>query len=211
MPVETTWEWLIEMLGAVVSHALLGGGVILFGVAFGFREGGLTERFHVRVLIWWMEHVLRPLLATRSWVLRAAGIALNNSVVCLAMVAAGMLGLVVWAVVAVVGFSLGIALRLLITGMGEYPDDDGGMTPGRRVLVTVGMGLNLLEVPAILLCSGLGLAQGALWQAISTPEAFGLFGWIALPVLAVAAAGEALWMHVCPLPNWNRPDRSQGP
>ncbi len=210
MPVETTWGWLVETLGAVVSHALFGGGVIVFGVALGWHEGGLTGRFHVRALIWWMEHVLRPLLTTRSWGLRAASIAVNNSLVCVSMVAAGVLGPVVWVVVTAVGFSLGIALRLLITGMGDSPAENKDVTSGRRTLAVVGMGLNMLEVPAILLCSGLGLAQSALWPAISTQEAFGLFGWIAFPVLVVAAAGEALWMHVTPLPNWNRPDSSEG-
>jgi hypothetical protein len=154
----------------------------------------------VRAVAWWLEHVVRPLMASRSWLRRATIIAANNSLVCLLLVLVGSLGSIAWAAVACVGVSLGIALRLMLPEDVPEEEDAEEAAPAQRRSVAegVGLALNLLEIPAIAISAGLSLGQGAMASATTLPTGIWLFAWVVLPLLIVAAAGEALWMSVNP-------------
>jgi hypothetical protein len=56
----------------------------------------------------------------------------------------------------------------------------------------------MLEPPAILISAGLSLAQGAMPADLSTTAVWSTFAHIVLPLLALAAAGEATWMSIWP-------------
>ena len=95
MCLECTWNAL-----ALWREALAGGVVILVGFGLGWRLGASEGGWPVRIVRWWLEHVVRPLVRSRSWSRRAATIAANNSGVCAAMVVSGAAGHVAWLVVA---------------------------------------------------------------------------------------------------------------
>lgn len=172
--------------------------MILAATAVGWWVGRRPERWAVWAVSWWLRHVVRPLLACRSWARRTATIAMNNSLICAAMVALGAWGPVAWLAVGAVGLGLGIALRLLLA---SPPEPEGATAPpsrGQRVAGVFGVALNLLEVPAIALSAGLCLAQAAMSPVIDWTPAWHIFGAVVLPALLIAAAGEALWMGVYP-------------
>ena len=185
-----------DQVVAVLPHALVGTVLMIACAALGWWEGGVRRRRAVRVISWWLARVICPLIAIRSWSGRTAIIVLNNSTVCAVLVLMGMLGRVAWLGVAVVGASLGIALRLLCEEPTlEFPNDKTH-PKGRRLWAGIGIALNLLEVPAIMLNTGLSLAQGALFDTISSAAAWELFAVFVLPTLVIAAAGESLWMGI---------------
>ena len=183
-----------EKVPGLISHCLLGSGLILIGVALGWWEGQRRERWPARIVSSWLHHVVRPLLANCSWLRRATTIAANNALICFVMVTVGAVPPIAWLAVAAVGFGLGVALRLMLPSAPEPAAGTERPTRWRRVTVAVGVALNLLEVPAIALSAGLCLAQKALSPAIEGDEAWQVFAVIVLPVLVIAAAGEALWM-----------------
>ena len=133
-------------------------------------------------------------------------IALNNLTVCAVMTAGGSLGPLAWLAVAGVGFSLGIALRLLL-GENELPAEGAvSARGGSRLAAGLGLALNLLEPPAILLAGGLTLAQKALWPFLSAAWAWCVFLCVVAPLLVLAAAGESLWMGILrPVPGPSGP------
>lgn len=191
---------------SVWRESLAGGATIVVSVGVGWRIGRGRRSLPVRVVRWWLAHVVDRVTSSRTWLGAAALIALNNSLICAAVVAAGSLGYVVWAAVGGVGLALGIALRRMISV--AIPEQHEGRAPGSRgrVRQAVGMTLNLLEVPAILLSAGLGLAQGALSSAVDPATAMRAFGLIVVPLLAIGAVGEGLWMTVGPkLPRFSLP------
>ena len=187
-----------EKLPGLIPHCLLGSGLILAAVALGWWEGRRCERWPARMVSWWLRHVVRPLLAGCSWIRRTITIVANNALICFVMVTLGAVQPVAWLAVAAVGLGLGIALRLMLLSPPEPAAEIERPTRWRRVTAAVGVGLNLLEVPAIALSAGLCLAQKALSPAIEGEEARRVFGTIVLPMLVIAAAGEALWMGVYP-------------
>lgn len=191
MCLECTWNAL-----ALWREALAGGVVILVGFGLGWRLGASEGGWPVRIVRWWLEHVVRPLVRSRSWSRRAATIAANNSGVCAAMVVSGAAGHVAWLVVAGVGLGSGIALRLMLPSVGSEERTEEPAAPRRSLLMTVGFALNALEVPAILMSAGLSLAQGAMSLETNLSDALGVFGFVIVPLLMISAAGEALWMTV---------------
>ena len=96
--------------------------------------------------------------------------------------------------VAGLGVSLGIALRLL----SEIPDVPGGhcLSLGKwaKRRVAIGMGLNLLEPPAIMLAIGLSLGQQP--ASLTPGVVWGTFAAWIIPLTLLAAAGESLWLGV---------------
>ena len=92
------------------------------------------------------------------------------------------------------GMSLGIALRLL-SSMDDEPLGSQATTSPRQWLVNVGVALNMLEPPAIIVALGLAFGrQSASLSAASTWQAFAV---LVVPALLFAAAGEALWIGEC--------------
>jgi len=139
-------------------------------------------------------------MASRTWSRRAAIIAANNSLICAAMVLLGALGRAAWFGVVAVGLGLGIALRLMSDAWSSADEDteDRLRVSQIRFRMALGVGLNLLEVPAIMLSAGLSLAQGAMSSTLDLPGALAAFSLVALPLLVVSAAGESLWLTACP-------------
>jgi hypothetical protein len=116
--------------------------------------------------------------------------------VCVGVVLLGALGPLAWLAVAGVGLAFGLALRLLID-LPETQAFEPPKTPQRKLLMRIGLALNMLEPPAILLAAGLSLAQGARGGDISLGTGLAVFAQIVLPLLILAACGEALWLTAC--------------
>ncbi len=169
---------------------------MLVAATGGWRVACPAHRWPARLVRRWIDRVVRPLLASRFWGRRTAGIALNNTAICAAMTAAGSLGLLAWVAVAGVGLSLGIGLRLLLAEDPFLGENTRPPRAGRRLIAGLGLSLNLLEPPAILLAGGLTLAQKALWPFLPASLAWCAFLWAVVPLLLLAAAGESLWMGI---------------
>jgi hypothetical protein len=198
----------LEIARSVWREALVGGAVIVVGTAFGWRLGASQGVPYVRAVAWWVDHVVGPLVASRAWVFRTVIIALNNATVCAVVVILGPLGALAWLGVGLLGLSLGIALRLMSSeaSLEDREAEAPQRTQSDRIIESVGLALNLLEVPAIMLSAGLGLAQGALSSRVDFVTALHVFGVIAVPLLVISAGGESLWMGRHPdLPGlWRR-------
>lgn len=188
----------LHSLFLVWRESLVGGAVVIGFTLAGWRIGGVRDRRLVHVVAWWLQHVVGPLLASRSWARRAAIIAANNSLICAATVALGALGHIAWLGVAGIGLGLGVAIRLMMAGPIPGRGNVEAPAPRRPILQGLGLGLNLLEVPAIMLSAGLSLTQGAMSSDLGTKAALGTFALLVFPLLVVSAAGEALWMTTDP-------------
>ncbi|UCF34920.1 MAG: hypothetical protein JSV78_06355 [Phycisphaerales bacterium] len=191
-----TIDSMLSLVVRILPGALVGGAVMVIAAWAGWRIGRGPHGWLVRATQFWLEHVVRPILATRSWPQKAALIALNNSIVCAALVLLGALGPLAWLAVAGVGLALGLALRLLID-LPETQAFESPKTPQRKLLMRIGLALNMLEPPAILLAAGLSLAQGAWRSDILPGMGLAVFARIILPLLVLAACGEALWLTAC--------------
>jgi hypothetical protein len=205
---------LLDHLGTLVGLwkvALLAGLVIGAGVTAGWWLARDTQSAFVRLVRAWLSLVVRPLFGRSRWLRRTIIIAANNSLVCLIMVLMGALGQLAWLGVAGTGLGLGAALRLMLTkgpavGLGPPP------THRRPVLEGVGFAVNMLEIPAILMSASLSLGQSALGSLVATGQALHAFLLVVVPLLLLAAMGEALWMSVTPLPpGWGLGPERPGP
>ncbi|MCP4593551.1 MAG: hypothetical protein GY842_22670 [bacterium] len=190
-----------ELVGLreLIAPGVLGSLLMIVAAVLGWAAGANRAHWPVRAIGWWVNRVVRPLLAAQSWWRRVAVIALNNSVVCAVTVGLGATVISGWFAVLVVGLSLGIALRELLRKPPQEVDDSPELNRGQRALAGLGVGLNLLEVPAISLTAGLCLSQAAWGPLLTSGEAWAIYGWAVLPALVLAASGEALWMSVYPL------------
>lgn len=182
-------------LYAALPGAAIGGVALVVCLGVGWWVAGRPIGWLVRGVSYWLDHVVRPVLAARSWARRAAIIAANNSLVCVLLVLLGLLGHAAWLGVAGVGLGLGTALRVAMDrGRVFFPEVE--LSGWQRVAVGVGITLNMLEPPAILLAAGLSLGQGAVVDRFGLTTALQLYGRIGLPMLLIAAGGEALWLGV---------------
>jgi len=202
----------IHTLGLVFYESLVGGAAIVVCVVIGWHVGRERQARFVRLIAWWLDHIVYPLLAKQSWFKRMVTIAVNNSLVCAAVVVLGAVWSLSWLGVAFVGLGLGVALRLLFdvepTAQDDIDDEPGAQDqwcashrvtgPHLRWLATIGFVLNLLEVPAIMFSAGLSLGQGSIGSVLSLSDALTAFASVVMPVLIVSAAGEALWMTLDP-------------
>ncbi len=189
----------LQVVGSILPECLIAGAVILIAVALGWLEARRPDRWTVQGVAWWLDAVVRPLLASRSWAWRAAVIALNNSLVCGLVIGLGSWPAGGWIAVATVGFALGVGVRLLTGGLAGDTSESGRVSPRKRWAGRAGFALNMLEPPAILVAAGLSLSQGALSATVAPGDAWAVFAWVVLPALVLAAAGEALWMGVYPV------------
>jgi hypothetical protein len=188
-------ETLDNPLRGIFGDALAGGSVLIFSAIVGWWLARSGRGWPVVVLRVWLTHVVRRVLTLRSWVGKALLIMVNNSMVCLLLAWAGSWGRFAWLVVFAVGGSLGMAISQLHLFADEEPDIEQLDERDRRMLL-LGFGLNLLELPAILIAAGLCLAQGAFSDTIDLPTAMMLYLRYVLPMLIVAAVGEGLWLTV---------------
>lgn len=185
------WNILLDIL----PGSLIGGAVMVAGAFMGWWMTRGRRGWLLQCTTWWFDRVVRPVLTTRSWAARAAIIAANNSLVCAALVVAGALGYVAWLAILLVGLALGTALRL-VAEVADTFEPEPALTLRQRIGAGVGIVLNLLEPPAILASIGLALAQGALADSLALPAAGEFYIRFVLPILVVAAAGEALWLTI---------------
>lgn len=104
----------IGWIPLIWRESLDGSAVILAFAAFGWHLGRARRAPLVRTVSWWLDLVVRPLFASRSWLRRAVIIFANNSLILAAAVLLGSLGHVAWAAVGCIGLGAGVALRLMI-------------------------------------------------------------------------------------------------
>jgi hypothetical protein len=189
MPVAGLWS-----IG--VRPMLAGAAVILAAAVAGWGISPDVDFPPVRFIRWWVEHAALRIIRHPSWVLRAVAIFVNNSAVCAVLVLAGGLPTGAWVGVTVAGLSLGIAMGLLSRGGGGFPLGRAPVPPESRadLGVLVGVALNVLEIPAIVVAVGLAMGRLAAPNRLSGETVWMLFvSWV-VPALAVAAGGESLWI-----------------
>ncbi len=184
------WALVREIWPAVILSALL----LTGGVLAGWRMARAESAPIVRLIAWWLSHIIIPWLRSGSWWARAATIFVNNTLVLAAVVAAGFRPGFGALAVAMLGLSLGIGLRILSTREDRFAAPSQLADGWTKFRVRTGVALNLLEPPAILLATALGLAR--FWMPLPGLQAWLTYGLCAVPLLFVAACGEALWLGV---------------
>lgn len=180
-----------DVLVSVWRSMLLGTGLLMIAVFVGLMLGRERSLFPVRALAWWVDSVIAPMLAWRSWALRAGAIFTNNVLILVVLVSVGVWPLAVIVGIAVVGVSMGVALCVLA----KLPDAfavPSESQPRLRRRMRLGVLLNMLEPPAII--AALGLALGREPVHLSSGQVWAAFAiWILAP-MAIAAGGESLWI-----------------
>ena len=182
----------VDVLSKLGRSMVVGTIVTLVAVAIGWYLGRYRSFPPVRLAIWWVRKVVLPLLRARTWRRRAVTIFVNNAGVLAALLALGA-----WPHAALIGavflgLSLGIAVHYLINAVDDFAAPPQSPDAGTRRSMWVGMGLNLLEPPAIVVTLGLSLGQQTI--PLSLGQAWGTFVVWVVPALLIAAGGEALWM-----------------
>jgi len=185
----------LKTLFAIWPDVLLGAGLTLVATWVGWRLGRRRSFPPVKAIGWWVVGVVLPLLRWASWSRRTVLIFLNNGTILAVIVAVGgyRYGGIVGATT--LGVSLGIALRVMADaspGLGDRVGASAG--PDSRWRMRIGLALNMLEPPAIVVAVGLSMARGSL--KVTTEQAWWTFAVFVLPALLFAAAGEALWLGV---------------
>ena len=182
------------VFGQLGRGMFIGTIVLLLAVAAGWVLGRHTSFPLVRLITWWVTRVVTPLLRSRSWVRRAATIFINNTCVLAALLALGPWRIPARVGVVLLGLSLGIALRHLSAIADRFAVSVPVRDRSAKRRMRVGVALNLLEPPAIVLT--LGLTLGFRTIPLTGEQAWLTFGVWVVPTLFVAAAGEALWLGV---------------
>ena len=184
-----------NVIGSILIASILATGLIAVGACAGWSLGQDTRVPLVRAVVWWVKRIVLPLLRRRSWFVRTASIFANNIAILTLLTVLGRWHVAALIGVAAVGVNLGIGLRVL---GGEFPGFDESSSTvheGHVWRMRLGMALNMLELPAIMLTGGLALQRVAL--SLSNLEVWSTFLLWILPATLVAAAGEALWLGVC--------------
>lgn len=192
--VERTWD----VVASIWPGILVGTGLILIATGAGWSTGQVESSAPVKFVAWWIERVILPLLRSPRWIVRAGIIFLNNAAILALLVFAGRWSLASIAAIAFTGLNLGIGLRVLARQpRAELEAAVGNASRARSPAnwkLRVGMVLNLLEPPAILLTLGLSLRRSFLdLSPVLVWETFLI--WV-IPATLAAAGGEALWLGV---------------
>ncbi|MBU0719381.1 MAG: hypothetical protein KJ749_14130 [Planctomycetes bacterium] len=184
----------IEVLTLTGGAMFIGTLALLAATVMGWVIGRHRQFPLVRLVGWWLDRVILPLLRSPFWWQRAGTILLNNTCVLAALVGAaqwrwgGQIG------VAGLGLSLGLGLRHLSTSTDALTLP--ASTPGTqdRIRMQVGLALNLLEPAAIIIALGLSLGMQAI--PLSPGQAWETFAVWVVPALTLAAAGEGMWLGI---------------
>ncbi len=186
----------LDVIAGVWMDALLGTGLLVIGSGAGWVAGRASWLPPVRLIAMWVGSFVLPLMRCRSWWRRAAGIFVNNVSILAALLALGRWHGVSLVGVAGLGLSLGIGLRILSGESDAFGELDLGSNAWAKRCIRIGLFLNLLEPPAIILTIGLSLSRATIpLPAQQVWETFAL--WV-VPLTVLAAAGEALWMGAGP-------------
>ena len=199
----------VENILALLKPGLFGGLVLVIGAISGWGMTQAPDFVLTRMMRWWVLKVLVPVLKRPSWLLRSIAIFVNNAGICMLLVASGRVALLPWFAIAGVGVAMGAALRVLVMAFGWQGDAigvdvdkvDAEKTAGLGGdhVPVIGMLLNMLELPAIVLTLALALVQSELPITQSIAMDGPILVWPimlmwTLPMLALAACGESLWM-----------------
>ena len=187
-----SWQILVSVWPSMLS----GGGLAALGVVAGLGIAGYERLLFVRAVEGWIDLVVLPLIRARSWWCRVTVIFLNNTSILAVLVALGG-----WSTGAAsmgaagMGLSLGAALRVLARKTSTSWPVARHSDRAKETTVRVGVVLNLLEPPAIIVAIGLAIG-GAHVASTTSGEIWAAFGiWVAVPLL-IAACGEALWLGI---------------
>jgi hypothetical protein len=180
-----------------IWHALLGSALLVFAGVAGWAISRSQSLAPVRVVRWWTNRVLLPLLRTTSWFRRTTTIYANNMLILAGVMLVSSMSEAVILAVALIGVAMGIAIRTLQ----EHPwmeSPDASAIDEKSVAGRVrwGMALNMLEPPAIALTIGMAMAR----EPLHLPEIqlWRTFALVVAPLMLAAACGESLWMGVTP-------------
>ena len=183
---------LLDVIGTVWTYVALGTLLMLVGTGAGWAMGRQSSLPPVRWIAWWVRRVVLPLIRCRAWWRRAAMIFVNNASILALLLALGRWRVLPLFGIAAMGMSLGIAIRVML----DLPADPLVLGPARsnaeRRRMRVGVALNLLEPPVIMLTIGLSLAQQAI--PLSSAQVWETFALWVIPATLLAAGGEALWL-----------------
>ncbi len=195
---------IVESIQVLFKPGIFGGIVLLLGAISGWGMCATGEFVLTKVMRWWVLGVLVPVLKRPSLPLRAMAIFVNNASICVLLVASGSVPLLPWFTIAAAGLAIGAALRVMVVEFGwniegEKNDAELSASNSADPVVSIGMLLNLLELPAI----GLTLALALMRHEVPITQPVELqtpiaswsvtFFWT-LPLLALAAVGESMWM-----------------
>jgi len=170
----------------------IGTGLLILATALGWSAGRHRALPPVRLIGWWVRLVVAPLIRSPSWPRRSATIFLNNAAVLAVIVALGRWLIAAYASVTVLGLSLGLGLRILAGLDGDLAVHVRPGRPHVRRKLIIGVALNLLEPPAIVLA--LGLSLGRQTAPLDESRVWSLFATWVVPLLVLAAVGEGLWL-----------------
>ncbi len=182
----------LDVIGAVWLIAAMGTGLALVGTGLGWAVAQTESLPPVRLVAWWVRRIVVPLLHSRSWRRRAAVIFVNNVSILAVLTAVGRWHWGALVSVAGLGAGLGIGLRILSNEPTADLQPDRAPGAGAKRSFRIGIALNLLEPPAIILTIGLSL--GRLAVPLSHVEVWETFALWVVPATVLAAGGEALWL-----------------
>lgn len=182
----------LEVLTAVWREMAWGTALLFFAAVVGWVLARHKRFFAVRWMTWWLRRVVLPLISTRSWLSRTLVIFFNNAGILALMVCLAVSRAAAAIAVIAVGLTLGIALRALgqIHLDWSHPGPSAPATLRRQI--RLGVLVNLLEPPAI--AAAVGLALGRTSLNLPPQDAWQAFVLFVVPLLLVAAGGEAMWI-----------------
>ena len=114
---------------------LAGCSVVIMSAVAGWGVAGHPQFLPVRTVSFWVRRVILGVLKSESWTVRSAAIFFNNASICALVVAAGMVPGGSWILLTIVGFSMGVAMRVLGEESGWTPEgianaSGNGIAPG---------------------------------------------------------------------------------
>lgn len=170
--------------------AILGTGLIIVAAWVGWSIGRHRALAAVRIMSWWVERVIVPLVTRRTWKARSLAIFSNNILILAALIELGRWHWGAILGVAAVGVSLGMAVRVLC----DSPDGLHLSHPpsNQDWRIRYGITLNMLEPVAI--AAAIGLSMGRAPAGLATSEVWSAFCLLIAPTMLVAAGGESLWI-----------------
>ncbi|UCC30554.1 MAG: hypothetical protein JSU86_20440 [Phycisphaerales bacterium] len=182
----------LNVISAIWLSIASGTGLTLVATGLGWAVAQMGSIPPVRWVAWWVRAVVLPLLRCRFWWRRTVVIFANNISLLAALVAVGRWRLGALMGVAGLGVGLGIGLRILSSEPTAAVDPGPKYSARVRRRIRVGIVLNLLEPPAIMLTIGLSLARQPL--PLSPGQVWETFLVWVVPATLLAAGGEALWL-----------------
>ena len=198
----TLFSRTLGVVGVSWPGMAIGTAITLATAFLGWTIGRYRWFPFVRWIGLWVRVVVLPLIRSRSWLGRAAAIFVNNISILTGLIAVGIWPVAALSAAAMLGVSLGIALRVLMTVEDVFTLPDGRAAGGAGWRMKVGVALNMLEPPAIAVALGLSLGR---WMVPLSPgDAWETFAVWVVPAMLLAAGGESLWLGV-------RPERARQP